>query len=113
VLSFQESVAKVTSATLFPLTLRSSKVTVPLYRGVKTDYTGPERPMSGIKGHGVYLTGDPDLAGAYAGSGNIRQAYVNLKNPLVVERWSDVFDPVAKMSPEKRQQWTEQQKKKG
>lgn len=92
---------------------KNSKVTIPLYRGVKTDYTGPERPMAGIKGHGVYLTGDPDLAGAYAGSGNIRQAYVNLKNPLIVERWSDVFDPVAKMSPEKRQQWTEQQKKKG
>jgi len=93
----------------------NSQVKVPLFRGVKTDYTGPERPMAGLLGNGIYLAGTADLANAYSVGGkeaNVKQAYVNLKNPLVIERWSDQVD-LGKKSAEQRVAWTEQQKKKG
>ena len=61
----------------------------PLFRGVKEDYTSPDRPMLGTLGEGIYLTESKTMANNYARGGTegrqVRAYYADVKNPYVME----------------------------
>lgn len=63
-----------------------------LFRGVRGDYDGPERPMLGTLGEGIYLTESKTLANNYAtgpeSGRHVKQAYVDIKNPFEIEMGS-------------------------
>lgn len=60
-----------------------------LFRGVKEDYTSPDRPMLGTLGEGIYLTESKTMANNYARGGTegrqVRAYYADVKNPYVME----------------------------
>lgn len=63
-----------------------------LYRGVQSDYEGPERPMLGTVGEGIYLTESKTLANNYAtgkeSGRHVKAAYVDMKQPFEIEMGS-------------------------
>jgi hypothetical protein len=63
-----------------------------LFRGVQSDYDGPERPMLGTVGEGIYLTESKTLANNYAtgkeSGRHVKAAYVNMRNPFEIEMGS-------------------------
>lgn len=66
----------------------NSVIKRPLTRGVRSDYNYPERPFPGKYGEGIYLTESNAMSNLFAGDSpgaNVRQAYVNIKNPYIIE----------------------------
>ena len=63
-----------------------------LYRGVREDYSGPERPMLGTLGEGIYLTESTTLANNYARGGeagrHVKSVYADIKQPYEIEMGS-------------------------
>lgn len=88
-----------------------------LFRGVKEDYTTPDRPMLGTLGEGIYLTESTTMANNYARGGTegrqVRAYYANVKNPYVMEIGSPEHSDLLLSSREDRKAFSDRVKTEG
>lgn len=88
-----------------------------LFRGVRSDYDGPERPMLGTFGEGVYLTESTSLANTYAtgpeSGRHVKQAYVDIKRPYEIEMGSPEHRGILRFDKDARKQFSDQMKAAG